>query len=307
MQSVWIRGAITVAILAYLVSRIDMSAAGRALLSVDVRYLLLALLLVVADRAGMILRWVLLLRSSGHAVSAKSAAWIHMVSSFVGSALPAGVGGDIARVYNLSQRTAQGSEAVASVAVDRLIGVSSLATMGVLGPLVWMLRHGDAPRMALLLAALTILVLGSTVVWSDRLLRRILPTSWHSSGVGAQLLRLSDALARYRRRPSTLGLVFLVSLGAQTLRILEAYLLGRGLGIQVELGYYLVFMPVGLFALMLPISIAGFGLPQGVIVWLLRPRGVPDPLSFALSTLIVATGLIGNLPGAILYARSKKR
>jgi hypothetical protein len=43
--------------------------------------------------------------------------------------------------------------------------------------------------------------------------------------------------------------------------------------------------------------------PQGIIVWLLQPMGVPDAASFALSTLIVLTGLAGNLPGLVLWLR----
>lgn len=306
-QSVWIRGIVTVAILTYLVSRIDISETGRALLSVDVRYLVLTLCLVVADRAGMILRWILLLHSSGQVVSAKSAAWIHMVSSFVGSVLPAGVGADVARAYTLSQRTAKGSEAIASVAVDRLIGVTSIAVMGIIGAMVWTVQENDAPQVAVLFGGLSIVAIGGVTVWTDRILYLLLPSSWRTSPLGERLLNLACALAQYRRRPGTLGLVFVLSLGVQTLRIIEAYLLGLGLGIQVELSYFLLFMPAGLLALMLPISVAGFGLPQGVIVWLLRPTGVPDPHSFALSTLIVVAGLIGTLPGAFLYARSKSR
>jgi len=49
--------------------------------------------------------------------------------------------------------------------------------------------------------------------------------------------------------------------------------------------------------------VSGFGLPQGVFVWLLRPVGVPDHASFALSTLIVVTGLAGNVPGLLLWLR----
>ncbi len=79
----------------------------------------------------------------------------------------------------------------------------------------------------------------------------------------------------------------------------------RGLSIEVGLGYYLVFMPVALLALLLPISISGFGLPQGVIVGLLDAVNVPRPQSFALSTLIVVVALLGNLPGAFLYLRRK--
>jgi glycosyltransferase 2 family protein len=65
-------------------------------------------------------------------------------------------------------------------------------------------------------------------------------------------------------------------------------------------------MPIGLLMLLLPVSVSGFGLPQGVIVWLLRPRGVPDEQSFALSTLIVLTGLAGNLPGLLLWLRQRR-
>jgi len=52
--------------------------------------------------------------------------------------------------------------------------------------------------------------------------------------------------------------------------------------------------------------VSGFGLPQGVIVWLLTPQGVPEADAFALSTLIVLSGLAGNLPGALLYLRARK-
>ena len=68
--------------------------------------------------------------------------------------------------------------------------------------------------------------------------------------------------------------------------------------------YYLLFMPVGLIALLLPISISGIGAPQGIIVWLLKPAGVPEPEALALSTLIVLSGLVANIPGAWLYLRS---
>jgi uncharacterized membrane protein YbhN (UPF0104 family) len=96
------------------------------------------------------------------------------------------------------------------------------------------------------------------------------------------------------------------SLVVQFLRITQAYLLGLGLGLTVPFSYYLLFMPVGLLILLLPISISGFGLPQGVIVWLLRPAGVDDSTAFALSTLIVLTGLAGNLPGLWLWLSRRR-
>jgi uncharacterized membrane protein YbhN (UPF0104 family) len=120
------------------------------------------------------------------------------------------------------------------------------------------------------------------------------------------MMRRGDALARYRNRRQVLAHVMVWSLAVQVLRITQAYYLGVGLGMTVPYSYYLLFMPLGLLMLLLPISISGFGVPQGVIVWLLRPMGVPDAQSFALSTLIVLTGLAGNLPGLWLWLRRRR-
>jgi glycosyltransferase 2 family protein len=304
-RSTWARVLVTLAILGYLASRIDMGEAARATVSVEPWHLLAVLALVAVDRGVMIWRWVLLLRAADTPVSAKSAAWIFLVSSFVGSFLPAGVGGDAARAYVLSRRTDRGSAAVASVAVDRLLGIVALGLLGALGALLWVQQADQGLRPIAVSVGLLAAAGSLAVLWVDRLVRGLLPAGWGERRAGARLLRLVDAVAFYRAVPAVLSSVLALSVAVQLLRILQAFLLGRGLGLDVAFAYYLVFMPIGLLMLLLPISVSGFGVPQGVIVWLLRPRGVPDPLSFALSTLIILTGLAGNLPGAVLYLRRK--
>jgi uncharacterized protein (TIRG00374 family) len=294
---------VTAAILAYLTATIDMRAAARAVVAVDRAYLLAVLVLVAVDRIVMILRWVLLLRASNVPVTARRAAKIFLVSSFVGSFLPAGVGGDAARAWGLTRATSEGSEALASVLVDRLLGILSLAAMGMVGLLVWNPPEGADWRIAVVIAVL--LGVCAATFWADRLARTLLPNRIHGGRLTGRVLRAIDAVSRYRGRGATLAHVMSWSLVVQLLRIMQAYLLGLGLGIAVPFRYYLLFMPVGLLMLLLPISVSGFGLPQGVIVWLLRPVGVPDERSFALSTLIVLTGLAGNLPGLWLWLRQK--
>ena len=147
-------------------------------------------------------------------------------------------------------------------------------------------------------------VASGAAVWADRWIRW-LPASWHHWTPVRLPLRIADSVAAYRSEPRTLLAVFCLSVLVQVLRIVQAYGLGLGLGLDVPFSYYLVFMPIGLLMLLLPISISGFGVPQAFMVWLLRPQGVPDHLSLALSTLIVLSGLFGNLPGAWLYLRSR--
>jgi uncharacterized protein (TIRG00374 family) len=293
------RLALTAGILAWLATRLDMAAAGRAVLAVDPWHLALVLGLVAVDRVVMIWRWILLLRAAGVAVRPGHAARIFLVSSFVGSFLPAGVGGDAARAVSLAQHTAQGSEALASVAVDRLLGMLSLAAMGVVGVAAWTPGAGGAGQVALPIAVVALACVAA--FWADRLVRAVVPDHHHHGALARRVLKVSDAVSRYRGRGAVLAEVMAWSVVVQLLRITQAYVLGLGLAIAVPYRYYLLFMPLGLLMLLLPISISGFGLPQGVIVWLLRPMGVPDERSFALSTLIVLTGLAGNLPGLVLW------
>jgi glycosyltransferase 2 family protein len=303
--SLWLRWALTAAILIYLFSRIDLPDTVAALVRLRPGHALAVLALVGVDRLVTIARWLVLLRASGAPIAMKSAAWIYLVSSFIGGFLPAGVGADAMRAYVLTTRTAEGHEAIASVAVDRLLGLLSIVAMGLLGAALWTRQQDAALQQAAAIAALLVVAGAVGILWADRAVRLALPTGWQTSRAGLRLLGLTDALGRYRGRRQALFLVLVLSFVVQVLRILQAYLLGQGIGIDVPFSYYLLFMPIGLLMLLLPISVSGFGLPQGVIVWLLRPQGVPESAAFALSTLIVLTGIIGNVPGMWLYLRSR--
>lgn len=298
-----VRLAITGIILALLARGIDVGASLSAIASIDLRYLALVLGLVALDRCVMIWRWILLLRSSGIAIETRTAARIFLTSSFVGSFLPAGVGADAARAYGLSRESASGSEALASVAVDRVLGVVSITVMALVGLIAWPPAQRD-PRYLVAIAAM--LVASRAFFSANWWLRTFIPGWLQEHRLVKKLLRLGDALERYKGRRSTIAHVMVWSLVVQVLRITQAYYLGVGLGITVPYSYYLLFMPIGLLMLLLPISISGFGVPQGIIVWLLRPVGVPAPLSLALSTLIILTGLAGNLPGLWLWLRQRR-
>jgi len=297
---------ITAAILAYLLRSIDVGASVHAMLRVDPWWFAFTLLLVAIDRVVMAVRWLLLLRAAGVDISATAALRIFLTSSFVGSFLPAGVGADAARAYEVASRTSRGSQAVASVGIDRMLGLVAIAVLGIAGLAGWS-QHVD-PDLRLRLMAAAFLGGAATlaVVWVDPLVRACLPARWHGTLWGWRVLRLGDAVGAYRRHPRVLLQVMALSIAVQLVRVFQAYGLGRGLGLEIGLPYYLVFMPVAMLLLLLPVSISGFGLPQAAIVWLLRPVGVPDAESLALATLIIVIGIIGNLPGALLYAVRRK-
>ena len=176
-----VRLAITGIILALLARGIDVGASLSAIGRLDRGYLALVLGLVALDRCVMIWRWVLLLRSSGVTIETRTAARIFLTSSFVGSFLPAGVGADAARAYGLSRESTSGSEALASVAVDRVLGVLSITVMAMVGLIAWPLR--------LLSLALFVLAIAAAAWGTGDPLMNLAPTLiWIVAWVGLSLM-----------------------------------------------------------------------------------------------------------------------
>ena len=305
VRSVWCRVFISVGLLAWLVSHIDMAEAGRIISKIRRTHLVAALGLVVVDRVLMLSRWVLLVRRSEPGVSVKSAVWVFLVGAYMGHLLPSGVGGDAARAYVLSRRTQRGVDAVALVAIDRCLGLCSLALLAAAGLFVWS-EQGDVALHRIGVIAAVAAMFGVTgLFWADRIIGGVVPGAWLERGNMEWLVRFGAVIGRHRGHLTLVFGLLALSMVVQAARVFQVYVLGRGLEIEVAFSYYLATMPIGILAILLPISVGGIGPAQSVIVWLLRPAGVPDEQSFALSTLFVLAGLVGALPGAFLHLRSR--
>ena len=97
--------------------------------------LLVAIALVLLDRAIMAYRWFVLLRPlEGKSLPPFGTILrIFFVSTFVGTFLPASVGGDVVRAYSLSNHGVPKADSMASVFVDRMLGVLSVLLMALVG------------------------------------------------------------------------------------------------------------------------------------------------------------------------------
>ena len=204
-RSLWLRALLTLAVLAVLALKIDMRAAGEALLRLRLDAAVAVLALLAADRALMIWRWIILLRARGASVSTKSATWIYLVSSFVGGFLPAGVGADAARAYTLMQRTSRGSDAVASVAVDRILGLLSIVVMAMIGVLVAGRQIPGTPPALLPSVAVAVIAGSVAFLWADQIAATLFPHA--ATGIGGRLRRLADAVGQYRGHRGALASV----------------------------------------------------------------------------------------------------
>jgi uncharacterized protein (TIRG00374 family) len=266
-------------------------------------WLLAAVGLVLIDRTLMAYRWVLLLRAR-HAtrdVPLWGVMRIFFVSTFLGTFLPASVGGDAVRALQLSRLSVPGTEALASVVVDRLLGTLSLLVMGVAG-LVAVRQVLQPEGLMLLVGALALAIGGALLLLFDSrvltaLLRRVTPFGRLQRFVG----RLLDSIREYGGHRQVLALVLVASVAVQVLRTLQAWCLGLAIGIPTGLSWYFAFIPIVVMAMSLPVSFMGLGTSQLSFQVLFGLVGVNEPDALALSALFLALGVVGNLPGGWLF------
>lgn len=303
-----LRPLIAIVLTAWVLWRADPAAVAAAAGRANLGWIAAAILLVIVDRTLMAYRWIVLLCPIDAASRPPIGALmrIFFVSTFVGTFLPASIGGDIVRAYGLSRLQVARGAAVASVLLDRLLGVVAIVMVG--GAAVLLVRDEEfasASTVTLWLVITAVICAAAmAVVFSARAadlagrLTRLLPVA----RVRALASELPVATRAYARHHTELTTVLLGSIAVQVLRIVQAYCLGRSIGMTAPLATYFAFIPMILLVMLLPISINGIGTSQAAFVWFFSRAGTPSAEAFALSVMFVALGVVGNLPGGLLYA-----
>lgn len=299
-----LRIVVAVGLTAYVLFKSHPGAVARVAAGASPSWLLLAVLLVVVDRAVNAYRWVVLLRAVTPGSRPPLGAVMHIffVSSFVGNFLPS-IGGDVYRAYRLARLGVRSGEAAASVLMDRIVGVLSMVVVATVA--LYFLRELELPGVVpALLVVTAACAVAAAVVFSSGVaswmvgLVQLIPMAKAQSSART----LMDAVRRYASHHGALAAVLLLSVVVQLLRVVQAYCLGRALDVSLPMIVYFGFIPVITLVMQLPITIAGLGTTQYAFEWMFGRAGVPSAVTFALSVLFLALGTLGNLPGGLLYA-----
>ncbi|MEZ5318595.1 MAG: lysylphosphatidylglycerol synthase transmembrane domain-containing protein [Vicinamibacterales bacterium] len=276
----------------------------------DWRWLAAAVALVVVDRALNAWRWLVLLRAIEPA--AGLSLWpilrIFFISTFAGTFLPGSVGGDAVRAVSLTRLRVPLADAVASVAVDRLLGTVSVVLMALAGLLLAGRMVDDRLVLAALVAAVAAALGTGLLLFDSRVLARGVDLF---AGRFTTLHRLAhkflSAVRQYGTHREALAVVLGGSVAVQVLRTLQAWCLGLSLGLAPGGIWYFAWVPLIVLVMLLPISISGLGTGNAAFVALFGLAGVARADAVVLSLLFLGLGAIGNLPGGLLLAVEPRR
>ncbi|HHL39513.1 MAG TPA: flippase-like domain-containing protein [Deltaproteobacteria bacterium] len=230
---------------------------------------------------------------------------IYFIGMFFNNFLPTLVGGDVIKGYYLYKLTGRGGPALASIFMDRYSGFTALMFITFLAlfpgyPLIK--GTGLALFFALLLGGY---VLVSLVLWTDRLHGRAMSVLARIRfyGINEKIDKFYRVLMSYRSERAILAKVFAFSLIVQGGVIIGYYVLARGMGMEVSLAHFFLYIPLTTAASMVPISLAGLGIREGVFVFLFTKAGASVEEALGLSLLWFAIMVAVSLIGGIEYIR----
>jgi len=290
---------ISIGALGFLLWRIGLGDTLAVLGAADLRLLAVALGLFFLGLLIRPARWAALLRALGLRVPFGRLVHLYFVGAFFNSFLPSGFGGDVIRALELTQDTPTPA-AVGTVLVDRMTGLLVLLAMGLAA--VPFTASYLPPWLGLLLVGVAGGgLIGGVLLLEGRILRRItqwLPPRLSLVGSGA-LGRVYAAVTGCGWR--AIGQALAISLVFNVVNVLTNYFCGRAVGIDLDLGYFLLTAPLLSIALLVPISVGGIGVRDWVTVALFDPVGIDANMAAAMSLSLYAVGAIAGLVGGLLY------
>jgi uncharacterized protein (TIRG00374 family) len=300
-----LRATISIGLLAWVISGIDLRSAGEAMLRANLLLVPVIFFLVIVERLLASLRWYLLVRGDPR-VTYWRITRLLFTTTFAGFFFPGTVGVELLRVYTLGRGIANIALAFSSVLVERIQALTALAMLTLIA--LASAPPGMPPEIAPTAWIGLAVLMGSTalLLWQPfrTMTFRLLPGS-RLERLRFQLAKVYDCLDLYRRQPGPMAFGLLVAVGFQVLRIAQVVVGAWALGIDLPVQYYFVIMPTIILLTLLPISIAaGLGVREAAFVHLFGLVGMAGDAAFSLSLFVYVISFSAGLPGAWMYARS---
>ncbi len=302
--------ALSVGLIAFLVSRLDPDDLRSSLRGVRPMWLAAAFGLLVASNVLGAWQWGRLLREVGIGIPFWKVCAYYHVGLFFNNFLPANIGGDIARVADASRYADTRAAALSAVLMDRLIGTVALGGLA----LVTTLPVLDRFHLTLIYLVLVLFfAAGAFLLWAvshpamfqvcERILRRV-----GLVRVLPQVEELAKRLGAYRNARALIPSLLAVATVTQVARVGVHALVARSLGIEVGLGYFFLFVPLLAVIVSLPISLNGIGVREGAGILVFGLVGVSRAPAFSLQFVTYLVSVAVSLLGGLVFlARIPRR
>jgi len=293
-----IKLSITALLLFFIIRQVDPQQTWRQIATVSPVPFLLALILQIASNSVAASRWFLIMKKIGFSMPFSFFLKSYFKGSFFNQGLPTSIGGDGLRVLDCA-RAGRTEDAFFGVFIDRIIGLAGLLLLNIIA-LIY--NHTILPRKItlLLFTILLLLIVGLIGLFFLRKIR-----FFSNRRYLGYLQRLSERYFQVYSSPVSAGIQIGLSIATHLLAMTAFFILGRDMGLDYPLSVYLVLVPPVVLLIILPISLAGWGIREGALVGFFLLIGADKAKVVSFSLLYGVTALVASLPGLFVYLNQK--
>jgi glycosyltransferase 2 family protein len=297
---------VSVLLLVWLFSRIDVRSLWATARMASVAWLLAALLIFAINALAAVWRWHLLLAAQHVRVRRRTLVGSFLVASFFNNFLPSNIGGDVIRIGDTARVAGSKTLATTIILVDRGLGLMALVLVAAVGATAAGRMHqAPAPIMPMWLWAgfLVGAVASAPALLAPAGFGRMLQplTVFHPEWVGDRIETLIAALTRFRDQPGALGACFAAAVFVQATMVVYYFAVAYALHLNLAMSDLSVVVPVSFVVQMLPVSVNGFGVREATFSFYFARIGQPIESALLMSLTAQALIMLFSLTGAAVY------
>ncbi|MEZ6189758.1 MAG: lysylphosphatidylglycerol synthase transmembrane domain-containing protein [Phycisphaerales bacterium] len=296
-----LRIVVSVGLLAFLFYKEGPGKIAGAIQSADPTMVGLIFLLMFVEHVHGTYKWMILLRHTSSNIPFWPMLRIRYLSAFIGIFGLGAVTIELVRMYGLARYTSDLAMSFTSILMDRLLGLTGLSLMILFG--VVMESRSRVEGIELWAGGALFLILAGWFAIMNpgfrRMTDKLLSPRWLAK-VRDKQNKVYMSLDTYRGRPGLMAWAMVQSLIFNVLRILVIWAGAVAVGIEVPMNAYFVVVPAVIFAMLIPISMSGWGVREAMFVALLPLYGAHPDTVLAMSLLVGVCAVLSTLPGAVI-------
>ncbi len=278
----------------YLVfSKISISNFVKEIRVINIKMLTLATLLYLSTMLFSTIRWSYFVKTKKTFMELFE---LYMIGTFFNLFMPGTVGGDVIKAYYLYKEENRKTEPLVSVFMERYMGLCALFSIASIGFIFGYEYVKDTNIPSLFCLVLGLFVIGTLFV-----------LYFPYEKFYSKLERARLTIRSYFKDIKTVLVTYCLSLIVQGIGVGVVYILGKGLAIDLDLKYFLIFIPLITVISMVPVSFSGFGVREYSFFYFFGKFGVSEEKAVGLSLMWFFTMIITGIIGMFFYLFKKKQ
>jgi hypothetical protein len=209
----------------------------------------------------------------------------YLVGMFFNNFLPSSIGGDAVKGYDLYRYSKKGKESFTTVFLERYTDLAALLLIGLVS-LIFIYSLLENSLVKILILGMTATFIAGTISVTNSRVKNLtinLASKLKIAKLKKAIFEIYETFGKYKNHRSSFRNAILLSIIIQVMNIVVYIILSSALGITVSWAYFFLFFPIITIMSMLPISINGLGVREGINVYLFAQVGVAHSKALSLS------------------------